>query len=300
VQMIHDIEAAMDRDIESLDWMSAATKTKAEEKLHLIANKVGYPDKWRDYSKLEIVRGDAFGNNLRAAEFESHRQLAKIGKPVDRDEWGTSTPTVNAFYNAGMNDINFPAGVLQSPFFDAAEPDSLNYGHIGIFMGHEITHGFDDEGRQFDGHGNLEDWWTKEDGERFTQKAQCIVDEYSKFTVGDTHINGKLTLGENTADNGGMRLAYMAFLARAAAEGIDVNKKSEDGYTALQQLFLGFGQDWCSQWRPELERLVATTDPHSPSRFRANGVLVNMPEFGKAFGCKAGQPMVSAKACRVW
>ena len=300
LQMIHDIEAAMDRDIESLDWMSAATKKRAEEKLHLIANKVGYPDKWRDYSKLDIVRGDAFGNNLRAAEFESHRQLAKIGKPVDREEWITSTPTVNAFYNPSMNDINFPAGVLQSPFFDPTRPAALNYGHIGLFMGHEITHGFDDEGRQFDGHGNLDDWWTKDDAAKFTQKAQCIVDEYSKFKVGDTHLNGKLTLGENTADNGGMRLAYMAYLARAAEEGADLNQKAEDGYTPIQLLFLGFAQDWCSEWRPELERLVATTDPHSPSRFRANGVLVNMPEFGKAFGCKAGQPMVSANACRVW
>jgi len=300
VRMIHDIEGAMDRDIDLLDWMSAATKTRAKEKLHLIANKVGYPDKWRDYSKLEIVRGDAFGNNLRAVEFESRRQLAKIGKPVDRGEWITSTPTVNAFYNPSMNDINFPAGVLQPAFFDATQPDALNYGHIGLFMGHEITHGFDDQGRQFDGHGNLEDWWAKEDSDKFNQKAQCIVDEYAQFSVGDTKLNGKLTLGENTADNGGMRLAYMAFLARAAQDGIDLNKKSADGYTPIQQLFLGFAQDWCSEWRPELERLIATTDPHSPDRFRANGVLVNTPEFGKAFGCKAGQPMMSVKACRVW
>jgi putative endopeptidase len=300
LQMIHDIETAMDRDIDSLDWMTAATKTRAKEKLHLIANKVGYPDKWRDYSKLEIVRGDAFGNNLRAAEFESRRQLAKIGKPVDREEWITSTPTVNAYYNPSMNDINFPAGVLQPAFFDASQPDALNYGHIGLFMGHEITHGFDDQGRQFDGHGNLEDWWTKEDGDKFTEKAACIVDEYAQFSVGDTKLNGKLTLGENTADNGGLRLAYMAFLARAAEEGIDLDKKSSDGYTPVQQVFLGFAQDWCSKWRPELERLVATTDPHSPDRFRTNGVLVNMPEFGKAFGCKVGQPMEPAKTCRVW
>ncbi len=300
VQMIHGIEAAMDRDIDSLDWMSAATRTRAKEKLHLIANKVGYPDKWRDYSKLEIVRGDAFGNNLRAVEFEARRQLAKIGKPVDREEWITSTPTVNAFYNPSMNDINFPAGVLQLPFFDAKQADSLNYGHIGLFMGHEITHGFDDQGRQFDGYGNLKDWWTKEDSDKFDQKAQCIVNEYAQFSVVDTKLNGKLTLGENTADNGGMRLAYMAFLARAAQDGIDLSKKTGDGYTPIQQLFLGFAQDWWSQWRPELERLVATTDPHAPDRFRTNGVLVNMPEFGKAFGCKVGQAMVPAKACRVW
>ena len=300
VQMIHDIETAMDQDIDALDWMSATTKARAKEKLHLIANKVGYPDKWRDYSKLEIVRGDAYGNNLRAAEFESHRQLSKIGQPLDRQEWLTSTPTVNAFYNPSMNDINFPAGVLQPAFFDGTQPNALNYGHIGLFMGHEITHGFDDQGRQFDGHGNLEDWWTKADGDKFNQKAQCISDEYAQFSVGDTKLNGKLTLGENTADNGGMRLAYLAYLARAAQDGTHMNTKSGDGYTPMQQFFLGFAQDWCSVWRPELERLVATTDPHSPDRFRANGVLVNTPEFGKAFGCKAGQPMMPAKTCRVW
>jgi putative endopeptidase len=300
VLMIQDIEASMDRDIDSLDWMSVATKARAKEKLHLIANKVGYPDKWRDYSKLQIVRDDAYGNNMRAAEFESRRQLAKIGKPVDRQEWLMSPPTVNAYYNPSMNDINFPAGVLQLAFFDATQPDALNYGHIGLFMAHEITHGFDDQGRQFDGHGNLEDWWTKEDGDKFTQKAQCIVDEYAQFSVGDTKLNGKLTLGENTADNGGLRLAYMAFLARAAQEGIDLDKKSGEGYTPVQEMFVGFAQDWCAQWRPELERLVATTDPHSPDRFRANGVLVNMPEFGKAFGCRVGQPMSPAKTCRVW
>jgi endothelin-converting enzyme/putative endopeptidase len=300
LQIIHDIEAAMDRDLGSLDWMSAETKARAREKLHLIANKVGYPDKWRDYSRLEIAPGDAFGNSLRAMEFESRRQLAKIGKPVDRDEWITSTPTVNAFYNPSMNDINFPAGVLQPAFFDANEPDALNYGHIGLFMGHEITHGFDDQGRQFDGHGNLQDWWTKPDADKFLDKSQCLVDEYAKFVVGDTHLNGKLTLGENTADNGGLRLAYMAFIARAAQEGVDPKSKASAGYTPVQQFFIGFAQDWCSDWRPELERLIATTDPHSPDRFRANGVLVNMPEFSSAFACKTGQPMAPAKACRVW
>jgi putative endopeptidase len=300
LQMIHDLEAALGRDIEGLDWMSAETKKRAGEKLHLIANKVGYPNKWRDYSKLDIQRGDALGNNLRATEFESRRQLAKIGKPVDRDEWGMTPPTVNAYYNPSMNDINFPAGVLQPAFFDASVPSALNYGHIGLFMGHEMTHGFDDQGRQFDGHGNLNDWWTKEDAAKFTEKADCIVNEYGQFSVGDTKINGKLTLGENTADNGGMRLAYMAFLARAAEQGVELDKKAADGYTPIQEVFLGFAQDWCAVWRPEMERLIATTDPHSPDRFRANGVLVNMPEFGKAFGCKVGQPMVAVKACRVW
>jgi endothelin-converting enzyme/putative endopeptidase len=300
LQMIHDVEAALGRDIESLEWMSPETKKLAEEKLHLIANKVGYPNKWRDYSTLTIERGDALGNSFRAADFESHRQLAKIGKPVNRDEWEMSPPTVNAYYDPSMNDINFPAGILQSPFFDPSAAGGLNYGHMGAVMGHEMTHGFDDQGRQFDGHGNLHDWWTKEDADKFTEKAQCIVNEYSQFSVGDTKINGKLTLGENTADNGGMRLAYMAFLAHAATQGLDLDKKTASGYTPRQELFLGFAQDWCAVWRPELERLVATTDPHSPDRFRANGVLVNMPEFGKAFGCKAGQPMVAVKACRVW
>jgi putative endopeptidase len=300
LELIDNIEAAMGRDIENLDWMSPETKKLAEEKLHLIANKVGYPNKWRDYSTLTVERGDAMGNSLRAAEFESHRQLAKIGKPVNRDEWEMSPPTVNAYYDPSMNDINFPAGVLQSPFFDPPAAAALNYGHIGLFMGHEITHGFDDQGRQFDGHGNLHDWWTKEDADKFTEKAQCIVNEYSQFSVGDTKINGKLTLGENTADNGGMRLAYMAFLAHAAAQGLDRDKKTASGYMPLQEFFLAFAQDWCAEWRPELERLIATTDPHSPDRFRANGVLVNMPEFGKAFSCKAGQPMVAVTACRVW
>jgi putative endopeptidase len=300
LQMIHDIESAMDSDIDSLDWMSAETKARAKEKLLLVANKVGYPDKWRDYSKLEIIPGDAFGNNQRAREFESRRQLAKIGKPVDRQEWGMTPPTVNAYYSATMNDINFPAGILQPAFFDPSQPDSLNYGHIGLFMGHELTHGFDDQGRQFDGYGNMRDWWTKEDNDKFMQKAACISDEYAQFSVGDTKLNGKLTLGENTADNGGARLALMAYLARASKDGVDLDKKSADGYTPVRQFFVGFAQDWCSEWRPELERLVATTDPHSPDRFRANGVLVNMPEFGKAFSCKVGQPMMPAKSCRVW
>ncbi len=243
---------------------------------------------------------DPLGNSFHAAEFESHRQLAKIGKPVNRDEWEMSPPTVNAYYSTSMNDINFPAGVLQSPFFATLSADALNYGHIGLFMGHELTHGFDDEGRQFDGRGNLDDWWTKDDAEKFTEKADCFVNEYGQFSVGDTKLNGKLTLGENAADNGGMRLAYMAFLARAAEESLNLDKKTRTGYTPLQEVFVGFAQDWCAVWRPELERLIATTDPHSPDRFRANGVLVNMPEFAKAFGCKAGQPMVAVKACRVW
>jgi putative endopeptidase len=300
-QMLENIEAAMGDDLKSIDWMSPATKKEALLKLSLVTNKVGYPSMWRDYSKLDVVRGDAYGNRTRAVAFENRRQLAQIGQPVDRNEWGSSPPTVNAWYSPSMNDITFPAGVLQPAFYDPSQPDAINYGHIGLFMGHEMTHGFDDQGRQFDGNGNLRDWWTKEDADKFTQKAACIVDEYGSFrATPDTKLNGKLTLGENTADNGGLRLAYTAYLALAARQHIDLTARDEYGYTPVQQFFVGFAQDWCSSWRPELERLIATTDPHSPDRFRTNGVLVNFPEFATAFGCKAGSKMAPVKSCRVW
>ena len=300
VQMVHDIEAAMDQDLDTLDWMSAATKVKAKEKLHAIADKIGYPDHWRDYSKLSIVRGDAFGNSQRAVEFENRRQLAKIGQPVDRGEWGISPATVDAYYNPSMNDINFPAGILQSPFFDPKATDAENYGHVGGIVGHELTHGFDDEGRQFGANGNLSDWWTPEDAKKFEEKADCEVKEYGSFVaVDDVKVNGKLTLGENTADNGGLRLAYIAFLADAKRKSIDLTAK-QDGYTPLQQFFLGHGQTWCGSTRPEQLRLQVQTDPHSPRQFRVNGVVQNMTEFGQAFGCKTGQPMMPANACRVW
>jgi len=300
VQMVHDIEAAMDQDLDTLDWMTAATKVRAKEKLHAIADKIGYPDHWRDYSKLTIVREDAFGNSMRDAEFENRRQLAKIGQPVDRGEWGMSPPTINAYYNPSMNDINFPAGILQPPLYDRNATDAENYGHIGGIVGHELTHGFDDQGRQFDANGNLSDWWTPEDAKKFEEKADCEVKEYGNFVaVDDVKLNGKLTLGENTADNGGLRLAYIAFLADAKRKGIDLTAK-QDGYTPLQQFFLGHGQNWCGSTRPEQLRLQVQTDPHSPQRFRANGVVQNMIEFGQAFGCKPGQPMMPVNACRVW
>jgi putative endopeptidase len=300
LEMVHDIEAAMDADIDTLDWMSAETKAKAKAKLKLVANKIGYPEKWRDYSTLEIVRGDARGNAMRATEFEALRQLAKIGKPVDRGEFGMSPPTVNAYYNPSMNDINFPAGILQPPFYGSAEPDALNYGHIGSIIGHELTHGFDDQGRQFDGNGNLEDWWAEQDGKQFDAKADCEVKEYGEFSVeGGVHVNGKLTLGENTADNGGIRLAFYAFLADAKQKSLDLAAK-KDNYTSAQQFFLGYGQNWCGSERPEMARLLVQTDPHSPDHFRVNGVVRNMREFGAAFGCTKGQPMEPVEACRVW
>jgi putative endopeptidase len=299
-QMVRDIEAAMNADIDTLDWMSAETKVKAKEKLHAIANKIGYPDKWRDYSTLKVVRGDALGNGLRAVQFEAHRELDKIGKPVDRGEFGMSPPTVNAYYNASMNDINFPAGILQPPFYGPTETDAVNYGHIGAVVGHELTHGFDDQGRQFDGSGNLNDWWTAEDGKKFDAKTDCEVKEYGDFAVeGGVHVNGKLTLGENTADNGGIRLAFMALLADAQRKNIDLETKT-DGFTPKQQFFLAYAQNWCGTQRPEAARMQVQTDPHSPEHFRVNGVVRNIKEFGDAFSCKPGQPMEPADACRVW
>lgn len=300
VQMVRDIEGAMDQDINTLDWMSPETKVRAKEKLRAVANKIGYPDKWRDYSTLKVISGDALGNYVRAAEFENHRQLAKIGTPVDRGEFGMSPPTVNAYYNPSMNDINFPAGILQPPFYDPQSNDAINYGHIGGIVGHELTHGFDDQGRQFDASGNLADWWTAADGKKFDEKAKCETDEYSRFIVdNDAHVNGQLTLGENTADNGGLRLAYIALLADAKRKNLKLDQK-DDGYTLTQQFFLAFGQDWCGSTRPQQERVQVQTDPHSPRQFRVNGVVQNMPELGVAFGCKLGQPMMPVKACRVW
>ena len=299
-QMVRDIEAAMDKDIDTLDWMSPETKLKAKEKLHAVANKIGYPDKWRDYSSVKVVRNDALGNAIRATEFENHRQIDKIGKPVDRGEFGMSPPTVNAYYNPSMNDINFPAGILQPPLYDPTATDAENYGHIGAVVGHELTHGFDDSGRQFDGSGNLTEWWTPDDAKKFEEKTDCEVKEYGEFTVpGDVHLNGKLTLGENTADNGGLRLAYMAFLADAARKSINLDQK-RDGYTPAQQFFVAFGQNWCGELRPERARMQVQTDPHSPEQFRVNGVVRNMSEFGQAFGCKQGQAMEPVNACRVW
>jgi endothelin-converting enzyme/putative endopeptidase len=300
LQMVHDIESAMDQDISTLDWMSPETKVRAKEKLRAVADKIGYPDKWRDYSKLTVQRGDAFGNNQRAIVFENLRELNKIGQPVDRGEWGMTPPTINAYYNPSMNDINFPAGILQRPFYDPKSPDAANYGHIGAIVGHELTHGFDDQGRQFDAKGNLSDWWTPQDAKQFVEKADCEVKEYGNFVaVDDVHVNGKLTLGENTADNGGIRLAYMAFLADAKRKGIDLTQK-QDGYTPAQQFFIGYGQNWCGASRPEQQRMQVQTNEHAPREFRVRGVVQNMHEFGEAFGCKSGQPMMPQNACRVW
>jgi putative endopeptidase len=298
LDMVHHIEAAMAQDLQKLSWMTPATKQKAEEKLRAITNKIGYPDKWRDYSALKVVKGDAMGNLQRADEFEFNRQLQKIGKPVDRQEWLMSPPTVNAYYDPQMNNINFPAGILQPPFFDKKASDAVNYGAIGAVIGHELTHGFDDEGRQFDSKGNLNDWWTTTDAKSFDQREQCFINEYSSFELkGGVHMNGKLTLGENTADNGGLRLAWIALMNDLAGKTLP----KLGGYDEAQQFFLGWGQIWCENETPEVERLQAQTNPHAIDRFRVNGTVSNMPEFQKAFGCKEGLPMVrGGKACQTW
>ena len=300
--MVHQIEDEMGKDIESASWMTPETKKAAMIKLKAVANKIGYPDKWRDYSSVTIVDNDYFGNTYRAAEFEAKRELDKIGKPVDRSEWGMTPPTVNAYYNPLENNINFPAGILQPPFYSNKADEAVNYGAVGVVMGHELTHGFDDQGRQFDADGNLKDWWQKSDEEKFKQLADCFVREYGAFSpVSGIELNGRLTLGENTADNGGIRLAYMALLQELKDKNVPVTDEA-DGYTEPQQFFLGYAQLWCENVRPEMARLMAQTDPHSPGEFRVNGVVRNMPQFDEAFSCKAGDAMYVApgKGCRVW
>ena len=297
LDMVHALETALGQDIEKLPWMTPATKEQAHVKLRAIANKIGYPDTWRDYSSVEIKRDDAIGNGFRADGFEFARQLAKIGEPVDRAEWEMTPPTVNAYYNPLLNNINFPAGILQPPFFDNTMDDAVNFGGIGMVIGHELTHGFDDEGRQFDAQGNLHDWWSPQDNEEFNKRAACIARQYSSFEVAPgAHVNGELTLGEDTADNGGLRISLMALHSRLGEEA----QAKIDGFTPDQRYFLSFAQIWCENSREEALRLQVATNPHAPARERVVGAVQNMPEFQQAFSCKAGQPMVSTNACRVW
>jgi endothelin-converting enzyme/putative endopeptidase len=297
LKMTKLIEQAMEDDIKQLTWMGPETKKQALEKLNSVVNKIGYPNKWRDYSSVDIKRDDFVGNVHRATTFESRRQLAKIGKPLDRGEWGMTPPTVNAYYNPQMNDINFPAGVLQPPLYDPKMDDAPNYGNTGGTIGHELTHGFDDQGRQFDAKGNLRDWWTKEDGAQFEKRAQCIVDQYAQYTiVDDTKINSKLTEGEDVADLGGLILAYMAWKMDTQGKQLE----NREGFTPDQRFFIGYAQWACENDRPENLRANAITNEHSPGKYRVNGLMVNLPEFQQAFSCKAGQPMVSQNRCRVW
>ncbi len=299
VQMTHEIEAAMARSIDSLAWMSDGTKARAHAKLQAIVNKVGYPDRWRDYAAFAVQRGDFLGNGVRGNVFESKRRLAKIGQPLDRGEWSMTPQTVNAYYDAQMNDINFPAGVLQAPLYDPKLDEAPNYGNTGGTIGHELTHGFDDEGRQFDAQGNLKNWWTKKDGREFEKRAACVADQYATYpVVDDIRINSQLTLGEDLADLGGLVLAWEAWKAHMKGQP----GESRDGLTPEQRFFVGFAQWDCADARPEALRVQAKIDPHSPAKWRINGVVVNMPKFEKAFACKPGAKLVkpAGQHCKVW
>jgi endothelin-converting enzyme/putative endopeptidase len=295
--MTEQIEQAMQADLTQLTWMSPETRRQALDKLHGITNKIGYPDRWRDYGSVHIRRDDFAGNVMRATLFESHRQLAKIGKPLDRGEWQMTPPTVDAYYDPQMNDINFPAGVLQPPLYDPKMDDAPNYGNTGGTIGHELTHAFDDEGRQYDAQGKLRNWWTDKDAKEFAGRAQCIVDQYAAYTViDDIKINSKLTEGEDIADLGGLVLAWMAWQSQTA----NMPPQQRDGLTPAQRFFVGYAQWACQSIRPDEMRVLALTDPHSPGKYRVNGVVANMPEFAKAFSCKVDEPLVKEKPCRVW
>jgi endothelin-converting enzyme/putative endopeptidase len=296
-RMTEQIERAMERDLRGLDWMSAATKQRALDKLHTVVNKIGYPDKWRDYGTVTITLDDFYGDVERATEFETRRDLAKIGRPLDRSEWEMTAATVNAGYDDQRNEMAFPAGVLQPPLFDPKMDSAPNYGDTGSTVGHELTHGFDDEGRKFDAHGNLADWWTPADAKAFEERAQCIVDQYAKYTViDDIKINSKLTEGEDIADLGGLVLAWMAWKEEDAKAPPVVR----DGLSSEQRFFVGYAQWACENVRPEELRANAVVDLHSPAIYRVNGLVANMPEFERAFSCKPGQPMAPVKRCRVW
>ena len=297
LQMVEAIEAALATDIKDITWMSDETKRAAEAKLRTVANKIGYPDRWRDYSTLRIVRGDAYGNSQRANAFGYRRQMAKIGKPVDKTEWLMTPPTVNAYYNPLENNINFPAGILQPPFFNRAADEAVNFGAAGAVVGHELTHGFDDQGRRFDDQGNMREWWTPVDGKAFEERAACIDKQYGGYTaIDDVKLNGKLTLGENVADNGGVRLAWMALMELMKSKTL----APADGFTPQQRFFVGWAQMWCENKSAEVARLHAQTNPHSPGEYRTNGVVTNMPEFAAAFSCPATAKMVQQPVCRVW
>jgi putative endopeptidase len=299
LEMVHNLEAALQDRLSTLEWMSDTTRAQAIAKLHAYANKIGYPDKWRDYSALVVERGPFVTNVLHASEFETHRQLAKIGKPVDRTEWGMTPPTVNAYYNPLMNEIVFPAGILQPPFYDPNADDATNYGGMGAVIGHEMTHGFDDQGRQFDAQGNLRDWWTSADAKNFTARATLVANQFDGYVAVDTlHVNGRLTLGENIADLGGLKVAYAAF--EKATKGKP--RKTIEGFTPEQRFFLAWARIWQRKTRPEQARTLVTVDPHSPGKWRVNGPLSNMPEFAQAFHCQASDAMVRPDSVRaqIW
>ncbi|HVW76259.1 MAG TPA: M13 family metallopeptidase [Alloacidobacterium sp.] len=299
-KLVAALEKALGDDINSLPWMSPETKKQAQVKLEAFRRKIGYPDKWRDYSKLEVNRDNLVANLEHSSAFEWDWEINHLGKPVDEKEWGMTPPTVNAYYDPAMNDINFPAGILQPPFFDNSKDPAVNFGAIGMVIGHEMTHGFDDEGSRYDAQGNVKNWWTADDKKAFDARTDCEVKEYDGFEpVAGTHLNGKLTLGENTADNGGIRIAYQALLDTLKEESKNPQTKI-DGYTSPQRFFIAYAQVWCENRTDQAQRVAAKVDPHSPGMFRVNGVVRNFDEFGKAFGCHKGQPMMPDNACRVW
>jgi endothelin-converting enzyme/putative endopeptidase len=295
--MVGALEKALGEDIKNVPWMGPDTKAQALVKLQAITNRIGYTDKWRDYSALQIVRGDALGNSQHANRNNRERKLNKIGQALDKRDWPYPPMTVNASYNPLENNITFPAGILQPPFYDNQADDAMNFGGIGAGIGHELTHGFDDQGSQFDADGNLRDWWTANDKKQFEERTACIKDQYANFVaVDDLKLNGKLTLGENTADNGGLRIAYMALLATFAGK----EPAPIDGLSAEQRFFLGFANVWCQNRTDAISRMLVTIDPHSPGKYRVNGTVSNMPEFREVYHCAATAPMVNQNACRVW
>jgi predicted metalloendopeptidase len=298
LEMVHNLIAALRDDLKTLPWMGPETRTQATAKLEAFAVKIGYPDKWRDYSALKVDPASYFQNVERGAEFEFQRRLNKIGKPVDRTEWGMTPPTVNAYNNSSMNEIVFPAGIMQPPFYDPKADDAVNYGGMGAVIGHEITHGFDDHGSQFDAHGNLKNWWSPEDLKNFKERAQCVSDQFDGYVVdGDLHENGKLVLGESIADLGGLTISYAAYEKSLQGKPRPVDK---DGFTPEQRFFLGWAQVWGANERLEYARLMANTNPHPLPRFRGNGPLSNMADFAQAFACKKGDAMVREKTCKIW
>ena len=296
-EMVNNLIAALREDVPTLSWMGPETKKEALAKLGAFSVKIGYTDKWRDYSKLTVDRGSYAANIRRSIEFELARRLAKIGQPVDRSEWGMTPPTVNAYYSSGMNEIVFPAGILQSPFYNPNADDAVNYGGIGAVIGHEISHGFDDQGSKFDGKGNMHEWWTPEDRKNFTQRGDCVVNQFNGYEVEPgLHQNGKLVLGESIGDLGGLAIAYAAY--ERSIEG--KRPKDIDGFTPEQRFFLGWAQVWGTNQRPEFARLQTNTNPHPLPRFRSIGPLSNMEAFAKAFGCKRGDAMVREESCKIW
>ena len=296
--MVHNLIAALRDDLQTLPWMSPETRAQATAKLTAFGVKIGYPDKWRDYSGLKIDRASYMQNELRGAAFEFQRQLNQVGKPVDRTEWGMTPPTVNAYNRSSMNEIVFPAGILQPPFYDPKADDAVNYGGMGAVIGHEITHGFDDQGSKFDAKGNLKDWWTPEDAKNFKERATCVSDQFDGYEVEPgLHQNGKLVLGESIADLGGLTISYAAYEKSLARKPRPADK---DGFTPEQRFFLGWAQVWGANTRPEYARLLTNTNPHPLPEFRGNGPLSNMAEFAKAFGCKKGDAMVREKVCKIW